>query len=141
MGWVHGSSMMQTYVHLSAKEQDRAVLRAYGMIKNENQDDEPRPKKCPKCGEINALSAMKCKKCWLPLDEKEIIIQQDLQRKADEISAIIRAFTNVGDLKKLMDLLLQPEYRKILEEIGEREISKLPKEKQKFWLGETDSMR
>jgi len=31
MGWVHGSKQTRTYVHLSLRDQDNAILKAYGI--------------------------------------------------------------------------------------------------------------
>ncbi len=50
MGWVHGSRMTQTYVHLSGRDQDRAILKAYGIEMNEDKPIESSmPVKCPRC--------------------------------------------------------------------------------------------
>ena len=38
MGWVHGSSMTRTYVHLSGKDMDRIILRAYGVEVREDAE-------------------------------------------------------------------------------------------------------
>lgn len=36
MGWIHDSRMTQTYVHLSGRDQDNAILKAYGIdVKDE----------------------------------------------------------------------------------------------------------
>ncbi|WMT43656.1 MAG: hypothetical protein RE469_05450 [Cuniculiplasma divulgatum] len=41
MGRVHGSSMTQTYVHLSGRDQDNAILKAYGIeVKDEAKEIE-----------------------------------------------------------------------------------------------------
>lgn len=51
-GWVHGSRMTQTYVHLSGQDQDNAILRAYGIeIKEDNPIETQRPSLCQRCME------------------------------------------------------------------------------------------
>ncbi len=31
MGWVHGSRQTRTYIHLSMRDHDNAILKAYGI--------------------------------------------------------------------------------------------------------------
>lgn len=66
-GWTQGSKMTATYVHLAAKDIDRAILQLHGLAK------EPEKKltinKCPRCKEINPSSVLYCGKCGLPLTE------------------------------------------------------------------------
>ncbi len=63
MGWVHGSKRSATCVHLSGKQQDTAVLKAYGINVEEDRKLEKTPKKCPRCGELNPSNASQCRKC------------------------------------------------------------------------------
>ena len=54
MGWVHGSRMTQTYVHLSGRDQDIAILKAYGIaVKKEKPIESQKPSLCPRCKEPN----------------------------------------------------------------------------------------
>ena len=48
MGWVHGSKQSATYVHLSGKQQQKAILKAYGLI-DETEKIETDLKTCPSC--------------------------------------------------------------------------------------------
>ncbi len=89
MGWVPGTKQMATYVHLSGKQTDEAILKAYGVDVQENGITEPKPVKCPRCGELNASDGNYCRKCWLPLTieatlelrKKENHIQEELESK------------------------------------------------------------
>jgi integrase len=76
MGWIHGSRQSKTYVHISGKQQDHAVLKALG-IESQEKDDEVKPKKCPRCSELNPSNGKKCRKCWLPLDVEEALKEQE----------------------------------------------------------------
>ena len=87
MGWIHGSRQTRTYVHLSAKDQDRAILKAYGKDVEESENEkEPTPIKCARCGSLNPSNANYFRMCWLPLTieatlelkEKEEHIQKEL---------------------------------------------------------------
>lgn len=46
MEWVHGSQMTAIYVHLSGRDQDDAILKAYGIDVKEDKIIEEKPKKC-----------------------------------------------------------------------------------------------
>lgn len=75
MGWVHGSRMTQTYVHLTDADLDNAILRSHGIKPPETSPELPHPKECPRCGEPNASDARYCRKCWLPLNIEEALKQ------------------------------------------------------------------
>ena len=61
MGWVHGSSMTRTYVHLSGKDMDRIILRAYGVEVREERDALDNPLgKCIWCGTQSPLKEKYC---------------------------------------------------------------------------------
>jgi integrase len=69
MGWVHGSKQTRTYVHLSLRDQDNAILKAYGIKVNEDETiKEDRPKECPRCHALNPSDAQYCRNCWMPFD-------------------------------------------------------------------------
>ena len=69
MGWVHGSRQTGTYIHLSMRDQDNAILKAYGIKVDESRIIEATPKKCPRCNSLNPEDAKYCHNCWLPFDE------------------------------------------------------------------------
>ncbi len=70
MGWVHGSSMTKTYVHLSGRDIDRILLESAGIAapKDEAAEKETLPKACPRCTKLNTRDARFCRQCGLPLD-------------------------------------------------------------------------
>ncbi len=80
-GWVGGSKMAATYVHLSGRDLDNAILSSYNDTGT--QIEKPRPpsfKKCPTCAEINGLSALHCSRCGSVLDlQVELTQEEDLK--------------------------------------------------------------
>lgn len=70
MGWVNGSQMARTYIHLSGKQQEDAILKAYGIQKEDKHIDYEKPKECPRCKELNPSNATQCSRCFLPFDVK-----------------------------------------------------------------------
>ena len=101
MGWVHGSKMSATYVHLSAEAQKSAILKAYGMEKENTIIPTKKPVKCSRCGNDNLPDAKYCRYCWLPLDAGEAL---KMKEREDEVS------------KAILDLL-PPEMRSIYESL------------------------
>lgn len=87
MGWVHGSKQTQTYVHLTDKDVDNSILKAYGVeIKEKDHikiDELPRV--CERCGTINTSDAKYCKRCALPLDKSVLNELDQKESKAIEI--------------------------------------------------------
>ncbi len=73
-GWIQGSDMPSTYVHMSGREVDNSILELNG-IKVEKKEKECHliPKICPKCDTINAYDSHQCNKCGGVLDLKTAI--------------------------------------------------------------------
>ncbi|MBT6995419.1 tyrosine-type recombinase/integrase [Candidatus Woesearchaeota archaeon] len=88
-GWTQSSKMAATYIHMSGKDTDRAILEASGIeIEKDKSESIMKPKKCGKCKTINEVTNKYCKICGLSLDEKESqkLIENDLKRnQADEV--------------------------------------------------------
>ena len=48
-GWAKGSDMPSVYVHLSGRDVDKALLKAYGIEEGEESKPILTPKECPRC--------------------------------------------------------------------------------------------
>lgn len=110
-GWGQDSGMAATYVHLSGRDIDNALLKLQG-IETGDEDDETSgftEQVCPRCGTANGPADRFCSTCGQILDEETArqIVQQEAQRsQADDI----------------MDTLIDdPEVREVLQ----RKISRL----------------
>jgi len=88
-GWIQGSDMPRIYVHFSGRDIDNAIDRLYGL-KDEEEDEVTKPKKCPRCGYLNAPTDRFCGRCALILDESERISFE---------------MEGMGVVKELMDML------------------------------------
>ncbi|QRF75149.1 Site-specific recombinase XerD [Thermoplasmatales archaeon] len=54
MDWMHVSRMTQTYLHLSGRDHNMAILKVYGIeVKEDSSIDSERPLNCPRCNEPN----------------------------------------------------------------------------------------
>ncbi len=67
-GWKQGSRMPRTYIHLSGKNLDDTLLRAYGLFKDNTPNKDLAPIKCPRCGTVNGATGKFCYKCGAALD-------------------------------------------------------------------------
>lgn len=63
MGWIHGSKQPATYVHLLGKQQQKAILKAYGPL-DETEKIETGPKTCPSCSNQIDAKAEYCPFCY-----------------------------------------------------------------------------
>lgn len=68
-GWTGGSSMAATYVHLSGRDIDNAVLQANGQKPIDNiTESKLKVKLCQRCQFSNSTDSKYCNRCALPLD-------------------------------------------------------------------------
>ena len=126
MGWVPGTKQMATYVHLSGKQTDAAILKAYGVEVQDKGISEPMPTKCPRCGEPNPSESTYCRKCWLPLTieatmelkEKEEHIQKELEGRgmiSPQVKALIENMPETertGILASIIEMALKEKEKK-----------------------------
>jgi integrase/recombinase XerD len=98
MGWIHGSRQTRTYVHLSLRDQDNAILKAYGIKTPENETiQEDKPKECPRCHTLNPSDAQYCRNCWMPFDIKTAI---EIEEKEKEIEGKIKESSVIDSMVK-----------------------------------------
>lgn len=80
MGWVQGSQEAATYVHLSGRDTDRAILELHGLVDEEKKESKFKAIKCPRCGIKNDPAAKFCSACSLGLDE-QTVMEYDQQKE------------------------------------------------------------
>ncbi len=70
-GWVGDSRMAATYVHLSGRDIDNALLQANGLpVEKEYEKPKLTVKVCAKCKMPNTIDAIHCNRCGATLDVK-----------------------------------------------------------------------
>ena len=87
-GWVQASDMASTYVHLSGRDVDRALLKMNGIeVPEEGNAGGLQAKRCPRCKGGNSPEAKFCSHCGMCLDSKVAMEIDDARLKADNLMA------------------------------------------------------
>ncbi len=113
-GWTQGSDQASTYVHLSGRDIDKAILKTYGIEEGEQKKEKNvlKPIKCPRCEEVNEATNKFCRRCGRVIDE-------------EAETELIRKDTGRDVADKIFDKLIQDDKRRerfiglIKEVIGE----------------------
>ncbi len=81
-GWTPGSKSPEIYTHLNQTDVDDAMMKHYGVKKEEKDDAESdRPKICSICEMHNDPKSEMCSKCGKPLDLKTALEQEEKERE------------------------------------------------------------
>lgn len=87
-GWAGSSKQAATYVHLSGRDIDNAIMKAYGM---KVAEEAVKPKLtiqiCPRCRQNNSMSSLHCSRCGGPLDIATAIKEDEIEKTAEEALA------------------------------------------------------
>jgi integrase/recombinase XerD len=85
-GWVQGSDMASTYVHLSGRDVDNALLKLQGLVQdNDEKEDKMKVKVCQRCKEHNSPISKFCTKCGLPIDADFLSKIEGERQKSDNL--------------------------------------------------------
>jgi integrase len=108
-GWFQGSRMPATYVHMSGRDVDTAILRMNGMKTEESMEESKiLPRKCPRCDTINASESKHCSKCGGILDLKYAMELEEKRKEQEEVRS---------NADTLMNMLMKdPDVQKVLME-------------------------
>lgn len=99
-GWVQGSDMASTYVHLSGRDVDNALLKLQGLAHDEvSQEEKIKVKSCQRCKENNSPASKYCVKCGLPLDENLIV---SLEKDRQATDGIMNRLMQDNEFKDMM---------------------------------------
>lgn len=108
MGWVIGSREAATYVHLSGRDMDEAILEMYGIKTEKTKETAFKPIDCPRCGIKNDAASKFCRGCSLGLDEKSIMAydrEKDIALKTGFSVQELLKDSNVVDI--IGDIVIQ----------------------------------
>jgi integrase/recombinase XerD len=104
-GWVQGSSMPSTYVHLSGRETDSALLRLSGITMDDRKHEQSplKPQVCPRCELINSADSQFCRKCGAGFSVQAVMTADERMHVAEDSLAI--ALRN-PDVRKAIQVVL-----------------------------------
>jgi integrase/recombinase XerD len=90
-GWVPGSSMASTYVHLSGRDVDGAILKAHGITVDQESNSKAAITltKCERCGKAITSEDQFCPSCGMILDARTAIQLGEERAKADSLMDLL----------------------------------------------------
>jgi ribosomal protein L40E len=98
-GWTGDSKMAATYVHLSGRDIDNAVLQANGAKPKEIETEvKLKVKVCPRCRFDNTMSSTYCNRCGSALDIKTAVEQANEEKLRED------AEESISDDKHMPDM-------------------------------------
>jgi len=103
-GWTQASEMAATYVHLSGRDVDSAILRLHGIQDDEEKEkkDTMSPKVCPRCELSNPASNQLCSSCGLPLDEKAATETLKAEMEHEKTSALVEQLLKDDQIRNML---------------------------------------
>lgn len=116
MGWVQGSSEAATYVHLSGRDMDKAILSLHGLLEEEKERDKFQIIECPRCGIKNDPGAKFCMACSLGLDEKSVM-EYDKQKELNSMLGTTALENLTPELEKTIGNMIMEQIKKEKEKL------------------------
>jgi len=99
-GWVQGSKMPSTYVHLSGRDIDGAVLKLHGLKEHEKIKEELlSPKKCHRCEKENPATGKFCLRCGAPLNLETAL---NVEEKRKDVDGVMTALLKDPEVLNLL---------------------------------------
>ena len=109
-GWVIGSDQVRTYVHLSGRDLDPALLKLAGLEAEAEKVKQPEftLQRCPRCGELNPPNEKTCRRCGNPLqglpstllqssDEKVKKLEERIEKLSSQLDQIMERLSKLGE--------------------------------------------
>jgi site-specific recombinase XerD/ribosomal protein L40E len=114
-GWTQSSKQTATYVHLSGRDIDEALLQLHGLEVEKKKEAKFKVRICPRCGEKNSPVAKYCQKCSFILDAKIALEREERIARAGKIlDYIIEHEEYRKELEKLFEKIGKEKLRKII---------------------------
>ncbi len=101
-GWIQGSDMPSTYVHMSGREVDEAILTMNGIKSPEHKEEIIlKPVICPRCDTINASESKHCNKCGGILDLKIAFEMEEKQKLREEPERMLNLLLKDPEIQEI----------------------------------------
>ena len=104
-GWVQGSQMPSTYVHLSGRDIDSAVLKLHGLKDEKKEKEESfSPKKCHHCEKMNPSTGKFCLRCGTPLDlETTLMVEKGREKVDNAMESLLRNLLQNQKIRNIIE--------------------------------------
>ena len=96
--------MTEVYIHLSGKDTEKAMLRSYGVVIEEDEKGN-KVEHCAQCDEVISPGFIHCPKCGLPLT-------QEAKEAKDNMDNLISSFMANPEIQKMFFDTLQKQSKK-----------------------------
>lgn len=120
-GWVPGSYMPSTYVHLSGRDVDGAILKAHGITVDQESNSKAAITltKCQRCSKDITSEDQFCPACGMVLDAKTAIQLEEEKTKADRLMDLLMKDDEVRTLltRKVHELYCSSQPHPSLQEV------------------------
>ena len=102
MGWIPASREAATYVHLSGRDMDKAILKLNGLVEEEvTEDSNFKAIKCPRCGITNSPESKICPHCGIPLDMQSVM---DYEKTSKET---LKTVDDPAKMQAILEVLIK----------------------------------
>jgi integrase/recombinase XerD len=112
-GWTSGSNMTSVYIHLSGKDTEKAMLKSYGIVVEEDEKGN-KIEHCVQCHSIISPGFILCPICGNSLSGNMLISKDELAEK----------------VKEEMDKIIFEHFKELMKETG-NDVNKLIKDMKK----------
>ncbi|MDE1856286.1 MAG: tyrosine-type recombinase/integrase [Candidatus Micrarchaeota archaeon] len=102
-GWTGDSRMVSTYVHMSGRDIDDAVMQTYGKRPKEMAAPVLTERVCPRCRYANGIDFLHCKRCGAALDASMVMKEEQVAN--DLKNSLLEAAQDPKFLEDLMYFL------------------------------------
>lgn len=99
-GWTQGSKMTATYIHLSGRDVDDALLQMHGLKQGSQERNPLEPVKCPRCQHINPSIADQCHKCGQILSIAKLV---ELDKQKSEAERLLFEFIKAPRVRQAIE--------------------------------------
>jgi len=102
MGWIPAIREAATYVHLSGRDMDKAILKLNGLVEEEvTEDNNFKAIKCPRCGITNSPESKICPHCGIPLDMQSVM---DYEKTSKET---LKTVDDPAKMQAILEVLIK----------------------------------
>lgn len=98
-GWAQGSDMPATYVHLSGRDLDGAILNLNGIAHETMNKPTDTAKQCPRCEFINPHTTKLCNRCSHILDSEIAVLHQQDERNKMLMGMVMKELIKEPSIK------------------------------------------